>query len=148
MISDEQAEAFANAASDLGSEIVGTYADDRGIDSSLLGFGAMHAAVFSLLRAGYTPQEIAALARDHAGDVTRSIRAFADQLDIAPTSTDRHMASPDNAIDGWYLIVGADQRVAHRLTNDNRALCGAGGPSFVPVRRHARCTACKEASRG
>lgn len=73
MTDDEQIDALATAATKLGSEIIGTYADQQQLRPEVVGLGAMHAAVFALVRAGWSPERIAGLASDHAEHVVSGL---------------------------------------------------------------------------
>lgn len=73
---DEQCAAIAKRATRLGAEIIGEYGDERGLEPETLGLAAMHAAVFSLVRAGWSPDNIGGLAQEHAVKVIGDIRAL------------------------------------------------------------------------
>lgn len=80
MTDEETCAAIAEISTKLGAEIIGEYGDKRGLDAKLVGFGAMHAAVFSFLRAGWSPDDIAGLAREHSVKVIADIASMCERV--------------------------------------------------------------------
>lgn len=78
-MSDDKAVAVAKAGTKLAAEIVGEYADKRGLDPHVIGFGAMQAAAMQFLRAGHSPDDVAEIARDVANDVADKLVDLYDE---------------------------------------------------------------------
>lgn len=65
---------FATEATRIGAEIIGRYENE--LTPLLIGFGALHAAIFSFTRAGFSREEIVGLTDEHCGVVRDKIRAL------------------------------------------------------------------------